>query len=118
MFPSSPELLFEKFPLPINELLVSLARGANLDKCRSLRCVHYHGQTSIKVTVHEQILQRLLYVKFYDNSLSISIRAGLTNKQAEVEKINICSRSALTSREMCRSILDSPVCNTSVYVTI
>jgi hypothetical protein len=29
VFPSFPELLFEKFLLPINELLVSLARGVN-----------------------------------------------------------------------------------------
>ena len=53
--------------------------------------------------VYEKRLQRLLYIKFYDNSLSISIRAGITNGLAEVEKINICSRSALTSWEMCRS---------------
>jgi len=64
--------------------------------------------------VYEKILQRLLYIKFYDNSLSISIRAGITNGLAEVEKIKICSRSALTSWEMCRSILDSHICNTSV----
>jgi len=94
--------------------LVSLVRGAPSDECTSVCCVHYYGQTSVKIVVYEQILQRLIYIKFYDNSLSISIRAGMTNGLAEVEKINICSRSALTTWEMCRSILDGPVCNTSV----
>jgi hypothetical protein len=107
-----------KFLLPINELNNDSCSRCPPDKCRSLCCVHYYGQTSVKIMVYQQILQRLLYIKFYDNSLCISIRAGMTNRQAEVENVNSCSRSALTSWEMCRSIIDSPVCNTSVHATI
>jgi hypothetical protein len=67
--------------------------------------------------VYEQILQRLLYIKFYDNSLSISMRAGMTNRQAEVEKINICSRSALISWKMCQPCLQYVcICNNLTFL--